>query len=434
MRTSILGSALCSLACSFALGCSSVTDTGNPHRDNGGEAGGDHCDSTPEPIELDAMSPLGFSAADVVALAGGTHTETLAWLENEVASSSGSEPTEVEVRLEFDGEARFVDREPKMNDGEDLAEGGPDIAYESTCHDRLELEATLTLRTADGALDETLPVIVWAETERLAHADFSLDADALAGSLEVSVEAPPGFEPDGPPKLGFDVRIADVGFAGSIGVQATFQSDDAVVAGAVGPIAKWPEDNPCQTGFPVPAAESSSVQQALDAFNGRGPLALEYEPEAEASELSYALSVTTGTVCEELDGAGAGELTFEGSLELTSADATIDATLPVEVTTGLEQGELYFVQASMAESSEDPNQLLETLGIQASVDFSSYDYGQVFFSASLYGGLLEGSLSARGADEADCVQNPPEPNPDGMGAPGCRGTDFYDLWVARFSE
>lgn len=429
-----MGSALCSLVCSLALGCSNVTDTGNPHRDNGAEAGAGACDSTRDTIELDAVSPLGFSAADVVALAGGTHTETLAWLENEIASSSGGEPTEVEVRLEFDGEARFVDRKPKQNTGEELDEAGPGIALESTCHDRLELEATLTLKTADGALDETLPVIVWSETERLAHAHFNLDADALAGSLEVSVEAPPGFEPDGPPKLGFDVRIADVGFAGSIGVQATFQSDDAVVAGAVGPIAQWPEDNPCQTGFPVPAAESSSVQQALDAFNGRGPLALEYEPEAEPSELSYALSVTTGTVCEELDGAGAGELTFEGSLELTSADATIDTTLPVEITTGLEQGELYFVQASMAESSEEPNQLLESLGIQASVDFSGYDYGQVFFSASLYGGLLEGSLSARGADEADCVKNPPEPEPDGMGVPGCRGTDFYDLWVARFSE
>lgn len=434
MRTTILGSALCSLACSLALGCSDVTDTGNPHKDNGGETGGGDCESTPTPVELDETSSLGFSAADVIALAGGTHTETLAWLENESVESSGGDPTEVEVRIEFSESARFVDREPKQGGDDSLGEGGPDIAYESNCHDRLELEATLTLRTADGALDETVPVTVWAETERLAHATFSLDADELAGSLEVSVEALPGFEPDGPPKLGFDVRIADVGFAGSVGVQATFQSDDGVAAGSVGSIARWPEDNPCQAGFPVAAAQSSSVQQALDAFNDRGPLALEYEPAAEASELSYALSVTTGTVCEELDAAGAGELMFEGNLELTSADGTIDATLPVQVTTGLEEGELYFVQASMSESSEEPNQLLETLGIQASVDFSGYEYGQVFFSASVNAGQLEGSLSARGADEADCVSNPPEPDPNGMGVPGCRGTDFYDLWVARFRE
>lgn len=435
MRTTILGSALCSLACSLALGCSDVTDTGNPHKDNGGETDGGNCESTPTPVELDETSSLGFSAADVIALAAGTHTETLAWLENESVNSSGGDPTEVEVLIEFGEDARFVDREPKMNDGGGgLEEGEPDIAYESMCHDRLELDATLTLRTADGALDETVPVVVWAETERLAHAHFSLDADELAGSLEVSVDALPGFEQDGPTKLGFDVRIADVGFAGSIGVQATFKSDDGVAAGALGSIARWPEDNPCHAGFPVAAEQSSSVQQALDAFNGRGPLALQYEPEAEASELSYALSVSDGTVCEELDAAGAGELMFEGSLELTSADGTIDTTLPVQVTTGLEEGELYFVQASRSESSEEPNQLLERLGIQASVDFSGYDYGQVFLSASVYGGQLEGTLSARGADEADCVSDPPEPDPNGMGAPGCRGTDFYDLWVARFSE
>lgn len=434
MRRTILGSALCSLGCSLALACSNVTDTGNPNHDKGSEAGGDDCDRTLRPIELDEVSSLGFSAADVIALAEGAHTETLAWLENESAHGSGDEPTQVEVRIEFGGGSRFVDREPKPATGGDLGEGGPDIAYESVCHDRLELDATLTLRTADGALDESVPVVVWAETARLVHAGFSLDADELAGSLEVSVEAPPGFEPDGLTKLGFDVRIADVGFAGSIGAQATFRNDTGVAAGAVGAIARWPEDNRCGTGFPVPAEQSESVQEALDAFNDRGPLTLEYEPEADSSELSYALSATTDTVCEELDAASAGELMFEGGLELTSADGIIDATFPVQVTTGIEGGELYFVQASMAKSSEAPDMLLAALGVRQSVDFSGYDYGQVTLSALVSEGRLEGSISARGADEADCVSNPPEPDPNGMGAPGCRGTDFYDLWVARFSE
>lgn len=431
MRRTILGSAVCTLACTLA--CSSnVTDTGNPERDNGGEVGGSNCDATRTPIEFDQESSLGFSAADVVALAAGSHSETLAWLQSELVDSSGGEPTEVEVHIEFGDEARFVDLEPKSG-GDDglLGEGGPGIGHD--CHDRLELEATLSVKTADGALDESVPVVVWAETARLAQATFSLDADELAGSLEVAVKGPPGLEPDGPPKLGFHVRIADVGFAGNIGVQATFQGDEAAVAGA-GPLAQWPKDNPCETGFPVPTEQSTSVQQTLDAFNDRGPLTLEYEPEAAASELSYSLSVDSGIVCEKLDSAIVGELEFEGQLELTSEDGTIDATLPVHIISGLESGELYFVQASMAESSEEPNQLLENLGIQANVDFSGYDYGQVFFSAAVSGGQLEGSLSARGADEADCVQNPPEPDPDGMGAPGCRGTDFYDLWVARFSE
>lgn len=436
MRRTILGSTLCTLACSLSLGCSNVTDTGNPHRDNGGEAGGDDCARAPSPIELDEVSSLGFSAADLVALAGGTHTETLAWLENELAHSSGEGSTEVEVRLEFAESARFVDRSPKPSE-DNGQEGDPDIGYEYSCNDRLELDATLTLKTADGALDESVPVVVWAESERVVHTNFSLDTDEIAGSLEVTVEPPPGFEADGPPQLQFDVKIADVGFVGSIAVMGTYTGNGGVAAGGGGPIAKWPKDNPCDIGFAVATEDSDSVQQALDAFNGRGPLTLQYEPEAPASELSYSLSANSDTVCEELDGGSAGELAFDGTLELTSADGTIEANLPVEVTTGLDGGELYFVSVSMVESSEssqEPDQMLETLGIHQTVDFSGYDYGQVWLSAQVYGGTLEGSLSARGAEVPDCLTNPPEPDPNGMGAPGCEGTDFTDLWVASFSE
>ena len=255
MRRTILGSTLCTLACSLSLACSNVTDTGNPHRDNGSEAGGDDCERTPSPIELDEVSSLGFSAADLIALAEGPHTETLAWLENEIASSSGEGSTEVEVRLEFSESARFVDRSPKPSE-ENGQEGGPDIGYESSCSDRLELDATLTLKTADGALDETVPVVVWAETDRLVHANFSLDADELTGSLEVTVEPPPGFEADGPPQLGFDINIAEVGFMGSIGVSGTYSGNGGVAAGGGGPIAKWPENNPCDFGFPVSTEDS----------------------------------------------------------------------------------------------------------------------------------------------------------------------------------
>ncbi|HWO12987.1 MAG TPA: hypothetical protein VNN80_25985, partial [Polyangiaceae bacterium] len=364
------------------------------------------------------------------------HTETLAWRDNEIASSSGDGSTEVEVRLEFGESARFVDRSPKPSE-DNGQEGGPDIAYEYSCNDRLELDATLTLKTADGALDESVPVVVWAESERVVHTNFSLDADEIAGSLEVMVEPPPGFEADGPPELQFNIDIADVGFVGSISVMGTYSGNGGVAAGGGGPIAKWPENNPCDIGFAVATEDSESVQQALAAFNGRGPLTLEYEPEAPASQLSYSLSADSDTVCEELDGGSAGELAFDGELELTSADGSIEANVPVQVTTGLDGGELYFVSVSMVESSEssgEPDQMLESLGIQQAVDFSGYDYGQVWLSAQVYGGALEGSLSVRGAEVPDCLTNPPEPDPNGMGSPGCQGTDFTDLWVASFGE
>lgn len=425
MRKSLLGAALLSLS------CSSVTETGNPDRDNTGEPASENCEDTSTPIELGAVSPLGFSAANVIALAEGTHAQTLAWLEDEMVTSSGGDPTEVELHLEIGPNARFVDREPKQHDGGETLE---DELGEPACNDRLELDATLTLKTADGLLDETAEVVVWAETPNLAHADFGIDADEVRGSLQVSVEGPEGFEPDGPPKLGFRVLIADVGFAGSIGVTASYSGDGGVAFGGGGPIAKWPEDSPCDSGFPVPVEQSQRVQDALTTFNGRGPLELEYEPEAMASELSYALSATGEYVCEELDAAGEGSVSFSANLELTSDDGGIEVELPVEVSTGPETTDSSWVNVAMYQISETPAALLETLGIHQSVDFSGYDHGQVSVTAEVYGGALTGALRVRGAEVADCVTNPPEPDPNGMGAPGCTGTDYFDLWVARFNE
>lgn len=420
MRKSLLGAALLSLS------CSSVTDTGNPDRDDGSETGAGNCVNTPTPIELETVSALGFSAAHVIALAEGTHTETLAWLENEMVTSSGGDPSEVEVHLELGPNARFVDREPKQDDGGDTLEG--DLG-EPACNDRLELDATLTLKTADGLLDESVETVVWAETANLAHADFQIDADELAGSLSLSVEGPAGFEPDGPPQLRFDVRMAEVGFAGSIAVSASYSGDGGVAFGGGGPIAKWPDDNPCDFGFPVPVEQSQRVQEALTTFNGRGPLELEYEPETAASELSYALSATGEYVCEELDAASEGSVSFSGKLELTSDDGSIEVDLPVEVSTGPEGAETSWVNVAMYQTSETPEALLETLGIHQSVDFAGYDHGQVTVTAQVYGGTLTGALSVRGAEVPDCLT---DPDPNGSGA--CQGTDYFDLWVARFSE
>jgi hypothetical protein len=106
----------------------------------------------------------------------------------------------------------------------------------------------------------------------------------------------------------------------------------------------------------------------------------------------------------------------------------------VQVSTGPEGAETSWVNVAMYQTSETPEALLDALGIHQSVDFSGYDHGQVSVTAEIYGGALTGALSVRGAEVPDCINNPPEVDPNGMGAPGCQGTDYVDLWVARFSE
>jgi hypothetical protein len=47
---------------------------------------------------------------------------------------------------------------------------------------------------------------------------------------------------------------------------------------------------------------------------------------------------------------------------------------------------------------------------------------------------LAGDLTVNGTIVPDCIKNPPTPDPDAMGAPGCQGVDFVPLWVANFVQ
>src|SRR5688500_13866468 len=67
-----------------------------PPNDDGGQFGeeaGAHCEVVGRtPLALDEVSPLGFSAADVLALAEGQHDEVLSWVE-----AGGSSPLTLTV-------------------------------------------------------------------------------------------------------------------------------------------------------------------------------------------------------------------------------------------------------------------------------------------------------------------------------------------------
>ncbi len=412
----------------LCAGCSSATETGNPHDEPGEPGLGGACKEAPHDIEMDETTSLGFSAQDVAAMIEGTHTETLEWLDGELASPSFDGSTQLEVRVEVGDSARFVQSERASGGQEGLLAGlGGD------CNDRLELDATVFITSADGALDERVEAVFRAESTRLASSSFSVSTDEVSGQLEVTLNPPSGFEPEGPANLTFDVGIADVGFAGRIGVTATYSDGGSLAAGGGGPIARWPADNPCELGFPVPTDQSDASQRVLDGFNAPEPLELSYEPEMDGSALRLALNANA-TVCETLTGGAetTREVRFQAELALESDDGVIDGVFPVEVYGQVKADGELVSQASMSTTSENTADWLESLGIHHTVDFSAHDHGQVALTAEIYAGELTGALSVRGADVPDCLNSPPEPDSSGMGAPGCAGIDYVDLWVARF--
>lgn len=124
------------------------------------------CVETAEPIDVEAETPLGFSAAAVVPVLGGEHEATL------VYALDGTEtPMTVEVAF-----SDFRWSTWAREDGD--TEGCPDPA--------LILELQLGLRTDDGAFDEswpvTLPVYELQSTWTLLS---RFEASALNGTAEL---------------------------------------------------------------------------------------------------------------------------------------------------------------------------------------------------------------------------------------------------------
>lgn len=121
------------------------------------ESGGEPntgCVYTPTMLaNVDATGITGLSASDVLAEAEGTFIGQIAWLDEEPLRWAGSTaPSDLTLTVSYDGgEIRSIDAE--MLDCGEL-EG-------CACEDRLEVDVTWRMTSADGVLDETwiVPVL-----------------------------------------------------------------------------------------------------------------------------------------------------------------------------------------------------------------------------------------------------------------------------------
>src|SRR4051812_39358658 len=111
------------------------TSTGNPAKPpeipDIGETASGSCDEAKTKLAgLDAESPLGFSAADLLALAT-EHAQTpIEWLDRDgltYGPESGMGSLMIDLAPKLGAEPRFVDRRPKSR----ASSGGPEIALGS---------------------------------------------------------------------------------------------------------------------------------------------------------------------------------------------------------------------------------------------------------------------------------------------------------------
>src|SRR5262249_34830852 len=109
-------------------------------------------------------SPLGFGGEEMLALAGGTHTGTLAW------QKGGT--TALTVTFTSPNPARYYSFEPG-----------------STCLADVRIDGTLSFVTADGAFDEKFDVQLIAHDTQEVTTSADPDLRKLHGSYVVTSEA-----------------------------------------------------------------------------------------------------------------------------------------------------------------------------------------------------------------------------------------------------
>ena len=136
---------------------------------------------------VDAMSALGFTAADVLSVAAGAHESPMMWgagiADGPVQVAFGPEAGagKLTVGVTYQGgEVRFIDSAPKPGQYEG------DGLVESNCTDRLEVDVAVTLDSEGGAFAESFTAPLRATTRGIAKIAHELALADIQGSFAVT--------------------------------------------------------------------------------------------------------------------------------------------------------------------------------------------------------------------------------------------------------
>jgi hypothetical protein len=189
-----------------------------------GEETDGRCVYAMSPLRLEEPSPLGFSAGELLALAGGEQSAAFGWLQTEgLRYGPESGVGEVVVRTSTAGAARFarVDSQTSF-----LA-----------CQDHVRIPVRVALATASAALDESFEADLTATTVDEATVTALVPSSELKGAFAFD---PATLQGRHFTRLEVNLRFTQEGFAGYL--LAGIESSEPA-AGSVGfqplPLACW---------------------------------------------------------------------------------------------------------------------------------------------------------------------------------------------------
>jgi hypothetical protein len=382
---------------------------------------------------VDEVAALGFSAAQVLAVAEGSHASEMTWGEGlgegpvkvMFGPESGAGALTVDVAY-AGGEVRFVSSKPEESEGEGLDDG----AFYANCNDRLEVDVEVSVKTDGGALDESFTAPLRATSRGISRISREIAVEALAGSFALTTVEPDNAEV-GP--LAFTIGISGSGLFG--GIASTVQvSDGEVVSAGFMNVASWPGGaSPCEFEE-APVGLGDAVAQ----FSGDDALAL--IAAAQGVELSWGgeptamtLAVTPGAVaCAYDSGDWAGQLRIPAEIAVQTADGRWDGSFAVDVlATPAADGSLASVTVQISgayASTVSVDAFAATFGI-ADVELSGFDEAGLDFRSEFTpkegGPAVTGASTVLGVKLHMCSNEP--------GA-GCEGNQYTELDMASWSN
>ncbi len=382
---------------------------------------------------VDAMSALGFSAADVLSVAEGQHEGPMLWgagiADGPVQVAFGPEAGagKLTVAVAYQGgEVRHITSTPKQGDYE--GDGGA-LAL---CNDRLEVDVAVTVDSEGGAFAESFDAPLRATTRGIGKIAHELALADIQGSFAVTKLEPANAKVA---PIALDIGISGAGLFGGASSFVEVSEGDTASAGAL-TIARWPaEDSVCAEYGEAPVGLGDlvakfSADDALALVAQAPNLALTWQG-APAAAMTLALA-PEAYACTPIESGELGTLRIPAKATVTTADGRWNGTFAVELTArpgpdGTLAGVDLFIQSAYANSVPAAD-FEASFGLK-DVDFTGYQEGSLDFSGQFVpagdAATATGQVTVLGVKLHMCSDVPGE---------ACEGNTFDELEMGTWKS
>lgn len=326
---------------------------------------------------------------------------------------------------------------------EKASDGGEGPAVGLLCPPpRLGVEATVTVTTDGGALDESFETLLRSEVPGVAMLNVPFDLAELDGELTVETSSPNAKLV----QLGLDAVLTPSGTTGSIsGLEQVSHGSgpDGVVSARAALLATWPGGEACAAassggdGLDVDLADEvlgATGSSALSAVTPSAPVAVAWL-DGSATTLDIGIE-STGAGCFRISnspvpGEGGPLAQYPVSVTLQSADGRLNGSYNGLVEArGSEGSRRVVASVALTVNAADVAQT----GFESAALPSGTESVLLQFESTAASGAASGFVRLVAMSASPCAMQAPQSEGSGAGVPGCAGATQTRVENASWGE